>query len=146
MQSKPLVKQVVLVAIPGLDAATRKAQAHCMPCLHTHFPPPSICKMDNGKATFAASFDRIVVVPPSAAQRKKQQQARQQAEAAGTPPPQPPSAYALTLEQMNALNYPMPVRSATPCRCGQLCWKPLRPEKSEEVLEAPAPRPNKRGV
>ena len=111
MQNKPLVKQVALVAIPGLDSATRASLTHALPFASSHLGAPATLRIDNGKATFAASLDRILTVPPSKSQRKEIRSKKRVHDSAGAAPPQPPAYYALTMDNMRDLDFPMPVRA-----------------------------------
>jgi hypothetical protein len=113
VQNKPLVRQVALVAIPGLDRATHAAHSAAMPRAAAAWGAPATLQIDHPKATAAASLARVLMVPQSRAQRKVEKGAKRARVAAQAPPPQPPAHYTLALEQMRELEYPLPVRRAT---------------------------------
>ena len=59
-------------------------------------------------------WPRVAQVPPSKAQRKESAAAKRSRDgtaAAASAPPHPPSHYTLTLDDMKALDYPLPVRA-----------------------------------
>ena len=64
MQNKPLVKQVALVAIPGLDSHTAATHGVQLPflCGEGALGASGTLCTDNGKATYAASLDRLLTV------------------------------------------------------------------------------------
>ena len=110
VQNKPLVQQVVVVAVPALAFQSQKSQQEHMPFTMANLGSPIQCRMDDGKSSFQSSLERLLTLPATKSQK---QQLKKQARA----PPKPPSDFALSLDKMRQLDYPMPVRipSFLPC-------------------------------
>ena len=94
---------MVVVAVPALSFQTQKDQQEHMPFTTAQLGNPVQCRMDDGKSSFQASLERLLTVPATKSQK---QQLKKQPRA----PPKPPSDFALSLEKMRQLDYPMPVR------------------------------------
>lgn len=101
MQNKLLLQQTVIVTIPGLDWETQKKSASKMPQTKQALGEPVSCRIDDGKATFASSLDRLLHV-----QNKKSVKRPKPHDA----PLKPPESYAVSMEAMHKMEYPMPVR------------------------------------
>jgi hypothetical protein len=117
LQNKPLVRQGVLVIIPGLDWTTQRAHRADMPFMENTLKAPAVCLIDDGKATYSSSMERLLTVPQTKTGRKRSKQKANAPE----PPPQPPSFYCITLDMMKQLSYPLPV-----CPVTVTVWQWLR--------------------
>lgn len=102
MQNMPLLRQTVVVAVPGLSMEAYQSMISHMPLTTKALGKPVSCRIDDGKAPFGASLDRLLTV------QKKQSQKRPKLPST---PPHPPEYYAISLEAMHQLDYPMPVRT-----------------------------------
>lgn len=94
-----------------------------MPFADATFGRPATCRIEHGKAPYAASLHRLLTVPPSKGERKLRK-----GQGRGAAPPQPPGYYTLTLEDMRVLEYPVPVRPAADC-ARLLCFTAGREER-----------------
>jgi hypothetical protein len=111
VQNKPLLRQVVMVVVPALGFHTQRSQQEHMPFTTATLGNPVQCRVDDGKASFQASLERLLTLPATKAQK---QQLKKQPRAA----PKPPSDFALSLDKMRQMEYPMPVRIRTGLYCG----------------------------
>lgn len=102
MQNKPLLKQTVVVAVPGLDKETQQSSAARMAQTSKALGAPVSCRIDDGKASFASSLDRLLHVQSKKSNKRAKPPAG---------PPTPPESYALSLATMHKMEYPMPVRA-----------------------------------
>lgn len=108
MQNKPLIQQVVVVAVPALAFQEQRTQQENMPFTMATLGNPVQCRMDDGKSSFQSSLERLLTLPATKSQK---QQLKKQPRS----PPKPPSDFALSLDKMRQLEYPMPVRIPQSC-------------------------------
>eukprot|EP00892_Ulva_mutabilis_P007171 jgi/Ulvmu1/4826/UM020_0111.1 len=100
VKNMPLLRQTVMVMVPGLDMETHKTSIKHMPLTEKALGAPVSCRIDDGKAPFGASLSRLLTVQTKSSNKRA---------ARPTQPPHPPDYYAISLETMHQLEYPMPV-------------------------------------
>jgi hypothetical protein len=91
-----------MVVVPAMAFLTHRSLKEHMPFANTTLGDPAQCRMDDGKSSFQSSLERLLTLPATKAQK---QQLKKQPRA----PPKPPSYFALSLDKMRQLDYPMPV-------------------------------------
>lgn len=102
-----------MIAIPGLEAELFKAKQEFMPIMHSQLAAPATVIAKNAQVPTGSTLATLFTVPLSKKRKRdndhqqQQQQARQAQN--GNQKPLPPSHYRVTLQQMEANDYPLPL-------------------------------------